>query len=252
VKAGGCTILEVVISSTLGQAAISFTEQDLEAFSEASGDRNPLHLSHQYARRTPYGQPVVFGCLGAMACLGHIHLPAGWSAIALEAEFLRPMFLGVEHRVETSQKDDQWTARLFDGKRPVVSVKVTAKASREEVTPEATVGASVFERGVAAARQPEHIVAGLKISGVYACNAAALAAVAARWGVADRLLATVLSWSSYLVGMELPGESALWIRGPGNSKRRFLWLTEALPLPRADTGLTYGQRYRRLRRSIPR
>ncbi len=34
--------------------------------------------------------------------------------------------------------------------------------------------------------------------------------LAARWGGVDRLLATLLCWSSYLVGMELPGESALF------------------------------------------
>ena len=95
-------------SSTSGEPSISFTEQDLAVFSEASGDRNPLHLSQEYARRTPYGQPVVFGCLGAMACLGHIRLPAGWSATSLEAEFLRPMFLGVMYRVETSEKEGRW------------------------------------------------------------------------------------------------------------------------------------------------
>ncbi len=88
----------------LSESSISFAEQDVAGFSDASGDRNPLHLSHEYARRTPYGQQVVFGCLGAVACLGHVRLPAGWSATSLEAEFARPMFLGVPYRVEASRK----------------------------------------------------------------------------------------------------------------------------------------------------
>lgn len=194
--------------STSGQSVVSFTEQDLAAFSEASGDRNPLHLSEAYAQRTAYGQPVVFGCLGAMACVGHIRLPAGWSASSLEAEFLRPMFVGVNYRVETSEKENGWRARLFDGSIPVVSVTVTAEFSPRNETTEGRVAAA-FERNAAAVRQPEDIVPGLKISGEYNCNAAALTTSAARWGT-DRFLATVLSWSSYLVGMELPGESALF------------------------------------------
>jgi NAD(P)-dependent dehydrogenase (short-subunit alcohol dehydrogenase family)/acyl dehydratase len=194
----------------LGQPYFSFAEQDVALFSEASGDRNPLHLSHDYARRTPYGQPVVFGCLGAMACLGHIHLPAGWSATSLQAEFRRPMFLGVMYRLETSEKEGKWHARLFDGSVLVVSVTVTAEPSDRNESLEEITATSTFERSDAAVRQEEDIVPGLEISGVYACNTLALAALAARWGAVDRLLATLLCWSSYLVGMELPGQSALF------------------------------------------
>ena len=195
---------------TLGEFFVSFAQQDVVVFSDASGDRNPLHLSPDYARRTPYGRPVVFGCLGALACLGHVHVPAGWSATSLEAEFGSPLFLGVRYRVETSEKEGRWRARLFDGSAPVVSVTVTAKLSNENETLEEIVAAPVFERGDAAIRQEDEIVPGLAISGVYACDAVALAALVERWGGVDRRLAMLLCWSSYLVGMELPGESALF------------------------------------------
>ena len=153
---------------------------------------------------------VVFGCLGAVACLGHVRLPAGWSATSLEAEFPRPMFLGVSYRVEVSEKAGKWRARLFDGSALVVSVTVTAQLShRNEAREEVAVG-SAFERCDAAVRREQDIVPGLEVSGAYACNPVALAQLAARWGDVDRLLATLLCWSSYLVGMEVPGESALF------------------------------------------
>jgi NAD(P)-dependent dehydrogenase (short-subunit alcohol dehydrogenase family)/acyl dehydratase len=199
-----------VSTSTFSQPSFSFTEQDVALFSDASGDRNPLHLSHAYARRTPYGEPVVFGCLGAIACLAHVHLPAGWSATSLEAEFGRPMFLGVMYRVETSEKNGRWRVRLFDGSAPVVSVTVTAKLYHRNETLREIAADSVFERCDAAVRQEDDIVPGLEISGTYACNTEALATLAARCGSVDRLLTTLLCWSSYLVGMELPGESALF------------------------------------------
>src|SRR5271165_582648 len=194
------------------QAYFSFTEQDLAVFSEASGDRNPLHLNQEYARRTPYGQPVVFGCLGALAGLGQIRLPVGWRATSLEAEFLRPMFVGVKYRIETSEKNGKWEARLFDGSTPAVLVTVIGKVFSGNQAREEVAAASAFERGEAAARRQEDIVAGLKASGVYAWSAAAVDALSARWGVGDRLLATALCFGSYLVGMELPGESALFFR----------------------------------------
>ena len=49
---------------------IRFERADLDLFSAASHDRNPLHLCDQYARRTAYGEPVVFGIFGALAALG--------------------------------------------------------------------------------------------------------------------------------------------------------------------------------------
>lgn len=148
-----------------GQLSVSFSEQDVALFSDASGDRNPLHLSHDYARSTAYGQPVVFGCLGAMACLGHIHLPPGWSATSFEGEFGRPMFLGVKYRVETSEKDGRWRARLFDGSAVVVSVTVTAELSQRNETLEEIAAVPAFERGDAAVWQEQDIVPGLEISG---------------------------------------------------------------------------------------
>ena len=198
--------------STSDQTSVSFAEEDVAVFSDASGDRNPLHLRHDYARSTAYGQPVVFGCLGALACLGHICLPAGWSAKSLEAEFPRPMFLGVSYRIETSQKEGKWRARLFDGSAVVVSVTVTAELSQgNEMRGEVAV-APAFARCDAALRQEEDMVPGLAVSGFYACDSVALATLASRWGEVDRFLAKLLCWSSYLIGMELPGESALFSR----------------------------------------
>lgn len=51
------------MTSDVYSEAIRFEEQDLNDFSSASGDVNPLHLSPDYASRTAYGQPVVFGAL---------------------------------------------------------------------------------------------------------------------------------------------------------------------------------------------
>lgn len=193
-----------------GQPSILFTEHDVAVFSDASGDRNPLHLSHDYARSTPYGQPVVFGCLGALACIEHIHLPTGWSATSFEAEFSRPIFLDVAYRIETSEKDGRWRALLFDGSALVVSVTLTAELCHRNERQQESAATSTFERCRAEVRREEDIVPGLTISGSYGCNSLALAKLAARWGSQDQLLKWSLCWSSYLIGMELPGESGLF------------------------------------------
>src|SRR5437764_12126945 len=92
-----------------------FSEQDLELFRDASGDRNPLHLDPGYASRTPYGQRVVYGVLGAIACLGKLNLSGKPPVRSLTAEFLRPMFLGVDYAVKVADKKDKLLVGLFGG-----------------------------------------------------------------------------------------------------------------------------------------
>jgi NAD(P)-dependent dehydrogenase (short-subunit alcohol dehydrogenase family)/acyl dehydratase len=191
--------------------SVSFSDQDLRDFSNASGDRNPLHLSQEYSRRTPYGEPVVFGCLGAISCLGQFSLPAGRTVTSLEAEFLRPLFVGVSYRAEVADRTGgNLAVRLFDGSKRVLAVEVKTGPSRGQ-GPTEPVGASIFERSEAAQRERDEIVPGFQVSGHYACDPAALAALSERWA-ADPFLAAALCWSSYLVGMELPGEAALFSR----------------------------------------
>ncbi len=127
-----------------------------------------------------------------------------------EAQFLGPMFLDVIYRFETSQTEGRWVVQLFDGTTPVVSVLVAAGPSDGDEIPEEVASPSAFEHRDAAVRLQQDIFPGLQISGTYACNAAALATLAVRWGGVDRLLAMMLCTSSYLVGMELPGESAIF------------------------------------------
>jgi acyl dehydratase len=42
-------------------ARVRFTADDVDMFAQASHDFNPLHLSDIHARKTPYGERVVFG-----------------------------------------------------------------------------------------------------------------------------------------------------------------------------------------------
>src|SRR5437763_16398789 len=101
---------------------IRFSDRDLELFRDASGDRNPLHLSADYASRTPYGQRVVSGALGAIACLAKLALAGKAPMQTLTAEFLRPMFLSVDYVIKITEKGNTPAARLFDGTVPLLSL----------------------------------------------------------------------------------------------------------------------------------
>lgn len=194
--------------STKAEGSFFFSEADIALFSRVSGDCNPLHLSMEYARRTAYGQPVVFGCLGALACLGRIGAVAAFSdtAFSLQAEFLRPMFQGVNYRVENNETEEASKAQLLDGSIPVVSLVVKRVAAASQRAP---IHGIEPQRRQPATRRPEEIVAGVEAAGGYTCDRPALRELAQRWGVDERFT-LALAWSSYLVGMELPGEVALF------------------------------------------
>jgi NAD(P)-dependent dehydrogenase (short-subunit alcohol dehydrogenase family) len=189
---------------------IRFSEEDIELFSAVSGDRNPLHVSREYASQTPYGHRVVFGALGAVACLGRMPLPGGWTIRRLRAEFLRPMFLNVDYRMRIVEQRGEWIGRLYDGSLPTLSLTVEAAVAATQSTAE-TPGAPWFERSEAAVREDAGIVPGLETSARYACDSAALCALRRRWcTTGDPFVVEALCCSSYLVGMDLPGRAALF------------------------------------------
>src|SRR5436305_13711900 len=94
--------------------SVRFQEEDLTLFCAASGDRNPLHLSSEYASRTPYGQRVIFGALGALACLGRLPIASSEKVKRLTADFDRPMFLNIDYHVAVTTQADGYLARPSD------------------------------------------------------------------------------------------------------------------------------------------
>jgi NAD(P)-dependent dehydrogenase (short-subunit alcohol dehydrogenase family) len=191
---------------------VRFSEEDLDLFSEASGDCNPLHLSSEYARATAYGQRVVFGALGAVACLAEIAPNAG-HVLQLTADFSRPMFLHTEYSVESKDHGEARFVRLLDGSTPVLVLRAKlGPSSRHETAVPGHVPSAHFDRSEAQILngEPEP---GHTLSGNYTANSSALERLRKRWKVAvDPFTIQLLLWSSYVVGMELPGRSALFFR----------------------------------------
>jgi NAD(P)-dependent dehydrogenase (short-subunit alcohol dehydrogenase family) len=198
----------------LGSKTVRFSHEDLALFSQASGDHNPLHLSADYARKTPFGQQVVYGALSAIACLGQLELGEDARITSVSADFLRPMFLDTNYSVEAAEREGAFVVRVLDGSVPLMVLTVKVQNTSEAAHGVAgEVPLPHFERWEARVLAASEIRVGMEITGQYACEIGALETLRQRWGVrADSFLLEVLLWSSYLVGMELPGQSALFAR----------------------------------------
>lgn len=191
---------------------IVFSQEDLRLFSEASGDRNPLHLSAAYARGTSFGQPVVFGALGALVSLSQLSESEATRVESLAADFHRPMFAGVNYRASRTGADNSVVIRLLDGSVTVLTVSVKLGLQSRPV----------FQTGVSRLRADEtchirswdEIARAQKTSGIYGIDDSAAARLLSRFSVPPLpiSLLTSLLWSSYFIGMELPGERALFFR----------------------------------------
>lgn len=223
---------------------ITFTRAHLEAFALASHDVNPLHLSEGYARATPFGDTVVYGSLGALACLAAFRPPEGMAVEDLQADFRRPLQAGVPYRIAWISPDsDRAAADMTDGSTLLIRLALKFRPGVAERWSWTTAP----EMRKAAARLEEaDLQPGLELSGPYLPPLTAYRTLLdgmgvdrAAWG--DNTLVALLL-ASYITGMELPGERAMFFR----LKARFAAGGGAAPFarpPRFHAGLTgYDER----------
>ena len=104
------------------------TEEDVRAFAELTGDRNPVHLDEEYAAGTRFGRRIAHGMLGASlisAVLANELPGRGTVYLSQTLRFTAPVFLG-----------DTVTARVVvrdvRADKPVVTLETVCTNQRGE------------------------------------------------------------------------------------------------------------------------
>jgi 3-hydroxybutyryl-CoA dehydratase len=106
----------------------TISEEDVRAFAELTGDRNPVHLDEEYAATTRFGRRIAHGMLGASlvsAVLAN-ELPGRGSVyLSQTLRFTAPVFLGdtVTARV---------TVKHVREDKPVVTLETVCTNQRGE------------------------------------------------------------------------------------------------------------------------
>ncbi|NOT28718.1 MAG: hypothetical protein HOP16_21760, partial [Acidobacteria bacterium] len=163
---------------------IRFTAAELDDFARLSGDFNPLHTSDLYARRTPWGERVVFGVLGVIRALATLPTRAGEELASLQADFVGPMFVDTDYEVTVAwPKPTTAKIKVQDGTKVVTRVTArfrpasgTAIAARDD--PRSALRADAIDRAA------EDVVAGLRAAGAYATDGDRLRALQSRLDLA--------------------------------------------------------------------
>jgi hypothetical protein len=185
-----------------------FDPDDLAMFSEASHDRSPLHVSEEFARRTPYGETLVFGILGAFATLGSLRDRPDQELASVLLIYRAPLYKSVHYTVDaTRDSSDGARAVITDQGKVMMSAALTFRAATGPAPGFEGEGLSPLHEQ--AQWRPEELCPGVRVSGRYAPSSLPLRGLVERWSVARKGATSdqinCLLWSSYLTGMQLPG-----------------------------------------------
>lgn len=115
----------------------TITAQDIERFADATGDRNPLHLDEEFAKRTPFRKPVVYGMLSASflsTVIGTLMPGPGALWLSQTLQFLHQAYVGDTIRVVVRVKQKSPATRIL-----VLETVISNQAHQALITGEAHV-----------------------------------------------------------------------------------------------------------------
>jgi NADP-dependent 3-hydroxy acid dehydrogenase YdfG len=189
---------------------MKFTQQHIQAFCKASHDRNPLHIDAEYARRTQFGKPVVYGMAAVLYGLGQWADGRACSLRTLRAIFRKPLFEGEEYDLVIEATADAVTLRFRKGPVDYAVITFAADFVGTSKSGYENMFHSPFEAWHEAAALPE--TAAMQCD--YLMDGAAWGELEAAYqlhplSLPPNQIATLL-WASYHVGMALPGRQALF------------------------------------------
>src|SRR5437763_2247970 len=139
----------------------TITEADIVNFAGLSGDFNPIHIDHEFAKSTPFRRPIAHGLLVFSVGSGlGVNMPMMRTLAVLsirEWTFHGPVFIGDTIHVRSEVWEKQTRAR---GRRGVISwkrqlINQEEKIVQEGVTLTLVEGRAALGRGEAANDEPK-------------------------------------------------------------------------------------------------
>jgi acyl dehydratase len=115
---------DVAVGQTWESPGRTITEADIVNFAGLSGDYNPIHIDHEFAKSTPFRRPIAHGLLGVAVSSGLSLYSPPMRTMAFmavrELQFLEPVFAGDTVRVRTTVLEKEARSR---GRRGVITWK---------------------------------------------------------------------------------------------------------------------------------
>jgi NAD(P)-dependent dehydrogenase (short-subunit alcohol dehydrogenase family) len=188
---------------------MKFSDLQINAFCEASYDRNPLHIDPEYARRTQFGRPVVYGMAAVLYGLGQWANWRSFRLLHLRAIFRKPLFVGESYELQIDAQDGLVNIKFRRGPVDYAIIHCGVELLSEMPMEVGQLYRPFLPIQTANVRPLDHAQ---EIT--YCMNTGAWDALQAAFqlnahSMPPHQLATLL-WASYHVGMALPGQQALF------------------------------------------
>ncbi|PKM51734.1 MAG: hypothetical protein CVV02_05585 [Firmicutes bacterium HGW-Firmicutes-7] len=204
---------------------LHFLKEDLVNFSLASHDRSPLHMDHSYAEKTVYGQPMLFGFLGALACLGKIERKFEMELNHVEIKFTVPMYTDIEYLLRVDRDNSKELIEVFDEENTYMSLKTFYKKmnpvvrnTKNDKIVDLHLNSDYLEslQEVSLDYCEQDLQKGVIKTGSYSTDELAVEKLKKQFFLADSVVRPIhidaLMMCSYIAGMILPGRRSLCMK----------------------------------------
>ena len=203
------------IVSEIRELEFRFTAAHMRAFAAVSQDRHPIHTDPEYAGRAVFGRPVVYGVGAVLAGLGAWARGRAFGLDTLRARFLRPLFPEEPQILRVTAREPEVELQVGPDAEPRVVVNFTWRERIAGGAASSKADAAFQPRAIANDWEAvEDGVTPLPDPLPYAPDWSAAAEFAREFGLAPGAMPqgqlTALLWSSYFIGMEMPGRQALF------------------------------------------
>jgi len=117
--------------------SFTFTQEQVKAFADSTGDNNPIHLDEEYAAKSIFGRRIVHGMLSASVfskIFGTVYPGEGTIYVKQSLTFMAPIYV-----------DENYTARItliefFDLKfKAIYKTEILDSKGDVKLTGEATI-----------------------------------------------------------------------------------------------------------------
>lgn len=127
----------------------TITETDIVSFAGLSGDFNPMHINHEYAKSTPFRRPIAHGVLGIAISSGISLFSPPMRTLAFlsikDWQFLAPIFIGDTISGESTVLEKEVRSR---GRRGVITWRRRLHNQENKIVQEGITQTLVEGRGV--------------------------------------------------------------------------------------------------------
>ncbi len=113
----------------------SFNQENVIAFAEVTGDKNPVHLDETYAATTIFKKPIVHGMLGASLfskVFGTMFPGEGTIYLNQTLNFLKPMYVNENYEAVFEVKE-----LILEKNRAIISTSIKNQEGKSLISGEA-------------------------------------------------------------------------------------------------------------------